>query len=866
MVSPVVCHSLDALACGSGRLATNASMPRSSTLPPVCQRSSPGGALPSGGGTASMGRLPDVALDEGALKAIVARVREATHVDVGLYKGSTFERQLLRRLKELGLPGLAQYAQLLEHDEDELHRLQESLLISVTGFFRDQAVFERMGKLIEETLRSPIGPPEGLRFWVAGCASGEEALSLAILVAEALGSRLGEVPVRIFATDVDQQAIARARQGLYPESALRDVPANWRQRYFSQVDEQFRPSRVIREMCVFAHHDLLAEPPFVNLDLVSCRNLLIYLKPEVQNLILQRFHQALGPSGWLLLGQSESVGVKQALFELPDPAIKLYRRVPDVHARAKLDALGIKRPLDHGVLRQATIVHSQPSLEARFHQVLMQHHVPPSVLVDAQGRVLHLFGQTARFLRLEQGRADFSLAGLCVPGLRADVRTLLHLAVSGDEAQEHRREVILDDGLQPRHLLLRARLMRHVVRDEPVVVALTFCAAQAELGDDPVFDDRLVSELRQARADVHRLVTQLDSSESERQMLREELQATSEELQSSNEELQASNEELSTLNEQLLDKSQSLERLNETLQSVERSMQVALVVLDARMRVLRFNALSVRIFGLLEHDIGRPLMSVPCNLPIDDLGGRIAQVLESGEGMVLGIDHEARHFVLQISVLRSSFALADGVILMFTDVSQLRRAEFEQAQLAAIVQSSEDATLARACRATSSVGIRPLSACLATRPRRCWARPCQRSFRKNLPTARPCCWRASPLARRWRPLTLCACVQMADAWMSPSPCRPFGTARVPLSAPPRSCATSARAKCWRPKPRLNASAWSSSLSCAPWIWRRKKGTCKPSWTAYPAWSPIGTPRCDCDTPIGPIAPRSRRRSTASACT
>ena len=642
--------------------------------------------------------------EPGLLGVVVELVRLHTQVDVSHYKGSTFRRQLDRRLAELGMPDLAAYVALLEREPQELQRLQQSLLISVTRFFRDADVFARLRQAMADLVAGKADG-EPLRLWVSGCATGEEAYSLAMLAANALGERLPRVPVRLFATDIDHAALQHARLGHYPQEALADIPAELAQRYTVPDGHQgFRMHKVIRDMCVFAPHDLLSQPPFVNLDLVSCRNVLIYFQADIQAEILAKFHHALRPQGWLMLGQSESTGGAGGLFAPAEKAHKLFRRLSVPSPRLH-DMTTLSRPFAHSPTAAAEPGAVPSGLAQRFHEALAQHHAPPAVLVDATGQVLHLSGQLAPYLSVEGGRADFSLTGLCRPALRDAVRTLLHLAQAKLNTQPTPPEPLVQVATldTPTGTPQRVRVMaRHLAPcpaqgpDTSGTLVFTFEALVPVQGAPAVPADPLAQEeLAATRQHLQLLVQQLDHARHERQALHEELQASSEELQSSNEELQASNEELTTLNEQLQAKSEELSNLNDLLLNIERSVQTAMVVLDDQLRVLRFNPLAVRIFGLLDHDIGRPLHSVPSSLPMPQLPVQVASVLASGEALVTRIDEGARHYMLQISPLRDTRDRPAGAILSFTDVAELRSAELERSRLAAIVTNSQDAIVGK---------------------------------------------------------------------------------------------------------------------------------------------------------------------------
>jgi two-component system CheB/CheR fusion protein len=643
---------------------------------------------------------PHAVVDDAALLGVVVQlVRQSTQVDLTHYKDSTFRRQLARRMAELGCATLGEYVARLNNDPDELRSLQRSLLISVTRFFRDPEVFERLDRAVRELIAAK---PDGelLRLWVPGCATGEEAYSLAMLVMDALGERLGQVPVRLFATDIDDAAIAVARQGLYPPESVAGLPADLVARHFVADEGGVRLSRAVRDLCVFAHHDLLSQPPFVNLDMLSCRNVMIYFQPGVQAELLAKFHDALRLHGCLLLGQSESVGAHDELFQVEDKAARLYRKRPGLRPSAQ----SLPRSWRHLSLPVPHVdakAQAADNLEWRFHQLLLHRDALPSALVSPEGQVLQTWGEVHRFLRLGSG-GDFSLITLCPPELRADVRSLLQLALANPQEEACSTTLTLALEGQPCSLRMRAQALC-TERGEVLGVMMSFDertsrAPSVSLPPEDLSGEaiqNLRDELAVAREQLHAMSLQLERNHDERQALHEELQASSEELQSSNEELQASNEELSTLNEQLTAKSDELLASNDLLINIENSVQLAMVVVDTQMRVQRFNPLAVRIFGLMDHDMGRPLVTVPTSLPLDDLPKQLRQVLQDGLPHVSRVDQGDRHYVMQLSPLRDARGQQSGVIIGFTDVAELRQAEAERSRLAAIVTHSEDAIIGK---------------------------------------------------------------------------------------------------------------------------------------------------------------------------
>jgi two-component system CheB/CheR fusion protein len=642
--------------------------------------------------------------DEAALLAVVVElVHQATQVDLSDYKDSTFRRQLQRRMHTLNCATLDDYIVRLQADVEELRLLQRSLMVSVTRFFRDPVVFTAVAQVLRDLVASKADGEE-LRLWVPGCATGEEAYSLAMLTKEALGERWGRVPVRIFATDLDADAIAFARLGQYADEALQGLPPDLAERHLHRGAEGWRVDRDVRELCVFAQHNLLTQPTFLQLDLISCRNLLIYFQAPVQADVLTRFHQSLRPQGWLLLGQAENVGARADLFDVHDIACHLYRRNPVKPGWPQNVALARawSRPslpsssYERAAARPDALAEPTP-LATRLQRLLLQRDARPSVVVGPQGQVLQTWGALDRFLSLGLG-GDASLPALCPPELREDARTLLMLAAQADPAEVRSTARPLTLEGRATRVRLRAQKLPGGDLGEPAVVLsfeeLPLTGADAQPAAEAAVAD-LHDDLTLAREQTLALVRQCEHLELERQALHAELQTSNEELQSSNEELQASNEELCTLNEQLVAKSDELGALNDLLLNIEHSVQLAMVVVDPQLCVQRFNPLAVRIFGLLEDDIGRPLVSVPTNLPLDDLPRLLGHVLRTREPQLTRIDQGERHYVMQVSPLLDPNGLLTGAIVGFTDVAELRQAETERARLAAIVTHSLDAIVGK---------------------------------------------------------------------------------------------------------------------------------------------------------------------------
>jgi len=650
------------------------------------------GSTPSAGPTLAGPADPEAAA---AFRALLELVFQATRMDVTRYKEGTLWRQVERRLSILGLPSLDDYLALVRQDGEELKRLQRSFLISVTSFFRDPTAFEALTRAARE-LAAARAPGETIRVWVPGCATGEEAYSIAIVLAEALGGVFDRVDLRVFATDIDETATRIARAGLYPASAVRRLGAELRQRYFVAEGELLRISRAIRERCVFAQHDLARQPPFMRMDLISCRNLLIYFQPSLQQEVFAKFHQGLNPGGLLLLGRSESTDAEASLFEVVDRHGRLYRRravaTPLALRDSALFAAG-----QRGEPGAAVRVEPLPATAATVRDLLLADYAPPSVLLSPSLMPLHFFGPVERYLALPQGSADFSLLSLCGPPLRGELRTAIHLMGKAPGARVRGQPVALMVEERPVQVRVVARRVVWPGSSAEGGILVSFeeqpsadsaalpvpaegrPADAPPLGSLPVDAAAELAELRlelaATREHLHAVIEELETSNSELQSLNEEMQASSEELQSSNEEMQASNEELITLNDELQAKSLELTSLNDTLQNIQNSVHNGLVVVDRDGRVTRFNPLAVRLFGLMPDDLGKHLWRVPCSLSLPELPRLIAQVVDQGETLALRIGDQRRHYLLQLSPYLSDSGRRNGAVLSFTDVTALHQAE-----------------------------------------------------------------------------------------------------------------------------------------------------------------------------------------------
>jgi len=617
---------------------------------------------------------------------LLLRVTQATGLDLGKYKEATLRRQTARRYKLLGFACLEDYLAHAKDHPEELAQLQQQFLISVSSFFRDASAFLALEKAIRQLVAAKQ-EGDSIRAWIPACARGEEPYSIAILIGEVLGERLRRFDVRVFATDVDQEALEFARAGIYPPDDVAGLSQERRERWFRKQGDGWRVDKALRELCVFSIHDLLQDPPFINMDVLSCRNLLIYFKPEQQESLLNSFHYALAPHGLLLLGKFESTGFNAQLFEPVDPDEKLYRRgsATGTPPYARLAQFAMPAARRHPPLPKTSPDTESQSLVEIVRSVVTREYGPPGVLVNARFEPLRFFGRSWGYFAPPQDSVDFSLFSLCPEALRVELKTLAYrmLRESADMLQGS-GAVLESNGEAVRVRPVLRRIKAGADGSEP---AFLVSFEESPAGPSPtipaseteaclaVENARLKQELADTREHLEAMIEELESSNEELQALNEEVQSSSEELQASNEEMQAANEELTTLNEDLRLKSLQLDHLNTTLGNIQNSICTGLVVVDRAGKITRFNPLAVRIFGLVEKDIGQMVYGVPCHLDLPRLREQINGVIAGGAAQLQRVHQGDFHYLMQIAPYFDEFGECAGALLTFTDIADLHRAE-----------------------------------------------------------------------------------------------------------------------------------------------------------------------------------------------
>ena len=648
-------------------------------------------------GAAAAADTPPARAEEDILQDIMMQLRAQTRHDFRHYKPGTVMRRVERRLQVNGLPDLASYLDFLRSNPREAAPLLQDMLISVTNFFRDHNAFDALEKDVLPRIFKDRTAGDQVRVWVAGCATGEESYSLSMLLQEQAGDHGERGEFQIFATDIDERAIATARRGIYQTGIAADVSAARLQRFFVHEQNQYRVTTAIRERVLFATHNLLRDPPFSRLDLICCRNLLIYLDQSAQTSVLEMFRYALKPGGYLFLGTSESVDAAGALFTVVDKKSRIFRVDPNAPKRGHAGYLA-DRAADAVVpapssAPEAERVPPQGAL-AMQHLQALQNVLPASVLIDERHDVLHLSSDAARFMERNAGVPSNNLLDNVEEDLRLELRTALFKAAqTGSKVVARVRDRA--DGLRPAleievHPITDGekgtRRMLVVFRElEPASpeTGSADAAAPARNSSHHLMLGRLEEDNRQLKVHLQDTLErsalsneELKASNEELQAINEELRSATEELETSKEELQSMNEELGTVNAELHVKVEERGQINDDLQNLISSSGIATVFVDSGLRIKRFTPQASRLFSLIPTDIGRSLLDITNRLNYGELAADAEKVfsdLHTIERQITTTDD--RHLFARILPYRTVDDKIGGAVLTFIDVTELKAAE-----------------------------------------------------------------------------------------------------------------------------------------------------------------------------------------------
>lgn len=666
------------------------------------------------------GTEPLVAAGEDELARIATILLHKTGHDFRRYKMATLVRRLQRRMQVLQVPSVADYIDQLRRDPKEADQLFRDLLIGVTHFFRDPEAFAVLAREVIPRLFELAAADGSLRLWTPGCATGEEPYSMAILLKEEMLKQDVSPKVQIFAGDIDEEALEFARQARYPEGIAQHVPPERLERFFVRQDHGYRVSKDIREMCIFSTHNLIKDPPFSRLDLIVCRNVLIYLEADLQRYVNGLFHYALHRGGYLFLGPSESVVGPPELFKTIDRKHRVFQRSDTIARPLQVAPVGPgggrgAAPRTAGERATAGARTRQQELVAALERVLLDQYAPAWVVINALAEAVYFSPRIGRYLQPPPGAPSNDVISMARLGLRLDLRTAIHKAVRTGETVVQTDIAVETNGERQRINLL-VRPVQELGAESGLFLVIfqelgppesrsqtgdeTTTAAARTIDNNVI--QQLESELRTTKEHLQASVEEVETSNEELKSSNEELLATNEELQSANEELQTSkeelqsvNEELETINVELQKKVEELDRANSDLENLFQATQIPTLFLDNELRIKRFTAAATELFHLIETDVGRPITDIAARFA-ENVVPEMKEVLRTlaPKARAVRIGDGSSAYIMRIRTYRRVDVI-DGLVITFSDVTQLEHALEQRGKLASIVESAHNAIVSR---------------------------------------------------------------------------------------------------------------------------------------------------------------------------
>ncbi|MHB8068657.1 MAG: chemotaxis protein CheB [Desulfobaccales bacterium] len=654
--------------------------------------------------------LPEV---EKELQPILLLLQKVTGVNFTLYKRSTLKRRIMRRLVLHKLPDLESYLKFLEENHEEVEALYQDVLIKVTGFFRDEAAFDALKKTVFPEILANT-PTDGLaRFWVPGCSSGEEAYSLAMSWLEFIGDQAATVPIQIFATDVSDAVIDKARAGIYLENISSDLSPERLRRFFIKSNGGYQINKAIRDMCIFARQNLIQDPPFSKLDLISCRNVLIYLQTALQKRLIPMFHFSLNPAGFLMLGASETVGAFSDLFGLLDKKYKIYRKKSAL-ARGKLDFLPPRFPREPRTLIKGRIngveePWSKQNLYADADRLILNRFAPAGVLINEDMDILQFRGQTGPYLKPAPGEASFKLLRMAREGLLLSLRTTVAQALKKNAVVKS-QGLRVDYNGEGRTVDLEVIPLKVGPTKERFFLVLfeetapparpdaAAAPAPAIPAPKPGAKDKLIQGLREElgaiREHLHAVIADKEAANEELRAANEEIlsaneefQSVNEELETAKEELQSANEELTSLNEELNVRNAELIQLNNDYTNLLLSTSIPIIMLGRDLRIRHITPQAHELFNLIPGDVGRPISDIKLNLEIPGLDALALEVIDTLAVKTQEVkDSHGHWYRLTIRPYYTLDRKIDGAVITLTDINELKESLLQLKQHQDLVQ------------------------------------------------------------------------------------------------------------------------------------------------------------------------------------
>jgi two-component system CheB/CheR fusion protein len=630
------------------------------------------------------------------IQKIFRLLKSHTHVDFTNYKPSTVKRRILRRMVVHKVDDIKEYIKLLSESRKEVQDLYEDILINVTSFFRDNGMYESIRNIVLPGLFEGRAPDSPIRIWVTACSTGEEAYSIAIIILEYLEDKLPSMPIQIFSTDLSDIGIEKARKGIYPEDIKGDVSPERLKKYFTKVDGKYQINKTIRDMCIFAKQNLVQDPPFSHIDMISCRNVLIYLGQVLQKKVIPVFHYALKPSGFLVLGTSETVGTFTNLFEIVDRKFKIYKKRPIAY---KIPLDFANPDLEHrladikGAESIAKDIFPERDITREADNIVLNKYAPASVVIKSNYEILQFRGKTDAYLSIPTGTPSYNLLKMAKEGLAVDIQaSVTKAARSGQTIRREGVQIKANGAVM--HLNIIVIPIKEGFEENLFLIIFEEAPGLHDFKPDDIAPrtkekarakdavvERLNHELSMTKDYLQAIIEQqettneeLRSANEEIQSSNEELQSTNEELETAKEELQSANEELTTVNEELQNRNNELSSVNNDLNNLLGSINITIVMLDINMRIRRFTSIAEKVLNLIPTDVGRKITDINPNVRIDNLEELINDVVDTPTIKEFEVqDKGGVWYSVRIRPYKTLENKIDGVLITLVDVDTLKR-------------------------------------------------------------------------------------------------------------------------------------------------------------------------------------------------
>ncbi|HME54593.1 MAG TPA: CheR family methyltransferase [Candidatus Lokiarchaeia archaeon] len=635
---------------------------------------------------------------DGLLNQINDLIRDHLGREFSVYKKSTIVRRIERRMALNQINTLDEYVSFLKDYPLEIESLFNEVLIGVTHFFRDEDAFNALEEKVVSVLLKDRGEEDPIRVWVTGCSSGEEAYSIAMLLADGINQSGQRIKVQIYATDIDNRAIEKARKGVYPENILAELSPDKIEKYFIKEENVYRVKKSIRGMIVFAQQDTLSDPPFSNIDLISCRNLLIYLRPEIQKRLIELFHYSLKAEGFLFLGTAESITSFNELYEEIDRKQKIFRKKLGGHYHAGFP--GQYPAISDFSFRPEILKPSGKKVSSYrelVENIILDNYSPSAAIVNSNHEILYIQGRTGKYLEPAEGAASMNILDMAREGLKIPIATAIRNSIATNETIRSENIRVKTNGDWTRlNLIVQPFTEPEALRGLFLIVFEERKSEQDESGTETGLEvphdldqdrfNQLETELKSTKQYLQTTIEELQTSNEELKSTNEELQSSNEELKSTNEELQTSKEELQSLNEELVtvnneleSKMDQLSEINDDLNNLISSTDIATIFIDTCLNIKRFTPKSQFLFNLIKTDIGRPLHHIASNFEDADFIHDIHAVIETLAPVEkdIKLKDESAWYTMRIVPYRTEENVIDGVVITFFDITMKKEAETE---------------------------------------------------------------------------------------------------------------------------------------------------------------------------------------------